>query len=677
MIELNNIIKQKSELLSVLLITIIASIIRFNGLGKWSLAVDEFYITRSIENILEFGIPQFQSGGYYNRGIVYQYLTSLLMLGGIKAEFAVRLIPVLSNIAAIPAIYLLAKKIRGKTLGIAVITVFSLSIWEIEFARFGRMYAPFQTLFLWYVYFLYQNVVENKNKAEIFLYIISAVSVFVYEGGIFLIALNFIPIFLKIKNGEFRFSIDLKNKLTYKKIIISIFILVISFLYLSFNFRTLNESNLLPLEFSQSIINSVSSGKFRIPIIFANYIPINFIWLSISLIVLAASLMFAVYIVRSKNINVFLKVTLFVLLLLSLINLLGLIILVILCAISLNWLKFGDLKKKEIIFTGICVISIISLYFVLAISPSVYSQITGVGEVAGLAARIKYVFKALVNYPYLYELFALYRDTLPMFTFISIFVLTAGAVYLIFTNNKNDLGFRFLGLLSFGLIFAVTFIKTLAFDTRYAFFLFPLWMVLTISILYLVCENLFNKNIRKIVFPIVILIYLMLSEDFNFDHILNVSSSENNFRNNVTREQSIHYYSRFDINGAATIINKNAKDEDLIILQEKSASFYLEKDAVVLADYRSPLFKDYSIAEGKKERWTNLPMIYKTSDFVELLDNSEKTIWLVVNTFWKNAQLNEIDFYNRYKTSIVFTGADKYLRVYKISPAIKNKEDLD
>ena len=90
---------------------VIGIYIRLKGLGKWPLAVDEYYIIQSAQNIIQHGLPQFTNGGYYDRGILMQYLIVPLLQLGIKPEFAGRIIPLLSNLVAIPALYLIAKKV--------------------------------------------------------------------------------------------------------------------------------------------------------------------------------------------------------------------------------------------------------------------------------------------------------------------------------------------------------------------------------------------------------------------------------------------------------------------------------------------------------------------------------------------------------------------------------------
>ncbi len=61
---------------------------RFSGLGVWPLTTDEYFIVRSVDNILQHGIPEFNCGGYYMRGLTLQYLIASLLALGTQPEFA-------------------------------------------------------------------------------------------------------------------------------------------------------------------------------------------------------------------------------------------------------------------------------------------------------------------------------------------------------------------------------------------------------------------------------------------------------------------------------------------------------------------------------------------------------------------------------------------------------------
>src|ERR1700733_4537770 len=133
---------------------------RFVGLGKWPLAIDEYYFARSVQNVLHFGIPEFPCGGLYVRGVLLQYGSALLQWVGLSAELAPRLIAAVCSLIALPAVFKIGRRMGGRDVGLIAVAVLALSVWEIEIGRFGRMYAPFQALFAWYIVFFLDYVID-------------------------------------------------------------------------------------------------------------------------------------------------------------------------------------------------------------------------------------------------------------------------------------------------------------------------------------------------------------------------------------------------------------------------------------------------------------------------------------------------------------------------------------
>jgi hypothetical protein len=175
---------------------------RFWGLGKWPLAIDEYYFARSVQNVLHFGIPQFPCGGLYVRGLLLQYATAGLQWAGLSAELAPRLIAAVSSLVALPAVYRIGRRLGGPETGLLAVAVLGLSVWEIEIGRFGRMYAPFQALFAWYVVFFLEYVIDRKGRALAPLLILSVLGLAVWEGGVFLVLTNFLPPFIAHPDGR-------------------------------------------------------------------------------------------------------------------------------------------------------------------------------------------------------------------------------------------------------------------------------------------------------------------------------------------------------------------------------------------------------------------------------------------------------------------------------------------
>ncbi len=177
---------------------------RFKGLGVWPLGVDEFYISRSIDNILRSGLPRFSCGGYYNRGVAYQYLVAGLRLCGFSAETAGRSIAAVCSVAVLPAAYLIGKRLRGPLAGWLTVIILCVSIWEIEMARFARMYAPFQAVFAWYAVFYLRYTLDARREGLIAMAALSVLGALTWEGGVVLGVANLWAIVLAHGHGRLR-----------------------------------------------------------------------------------------------------------------------------------------------------------------------------------------------------------------------------------------------------------------------------------------------------------------------------------------------------------------------------------------------------------------------------------------------------------------------------------------
>src|SRR5579871_3764154 len=174
---------------------------RFWGLGKWSLAIDEYYFERSVQNILRIGIPRYACGGYYVRGLVLQYLCALLQLAGLTPELAPRLIAAVSSLLTWPAAWLLARRIGGRSIALLTVLLLAISIWEVEIARFGRMYAPFQAVFAWYLVAYLAVAIDRNRRAVAPLLLLTLLGVLVWEGGAFLVIVNLLLPFVGNPRG--------------------------------------------------------------------------------------------------------------------------------------------------------------------------------------------------------------------------------------------------------------------------------------------------------------------------------------------------------------------------------------------------------------------------------------------------------------------------------------------
>jgi hypothetical protein len=75
---MNGIAKWRWPILGGLPFGFLVWTLRLDGLGERSLAWDEYYFAQSVGQILEQGVPAFETGGYYPRGLPLQYANAAI-----------------------------------------------------------------------------------------------------------------------------------------------------------------------------------------------------------------------------------------------------------------------------------------------------------------------------------------------------------------------------------------------------------------------------------------------------------------------------------------------------------------------------------------------------------------------------------------------------------------------
>lgn len=172
---------------------------RLDGFGTRPLAIDEYYSARSVELILQSGLPAYPGGGYYFRGPILQYLTaaSVWLFGA--TEFAFRLPALIFNLLSIPLAYLYARRFASVPVAMAVAIALLVSSWDVEFARFGRMYAPFQFMTLLFLLTVDITYFGGRWRWRYLPHAVYILAVLTHELGVLLAPLLFLPLVL---NGE-------------------------------------------------------------------------------------------------------------------------------------------------------------------------------------------------------------------------------------------------------------------------------------------------------------------------------------------------------------------------------------------------------------------------------------------------------------------------------------------
>jgi hypothetical protein len=481
------------------------------GLGKWPFSGDEFHTVQSVRHILESGFPEFPFGGYYMRGLLLQYLMAFSSVLGLKEEFGYRLVTVVFNLSALPAVYLLGKKISGTTVACVATAVFSLSLWEIEFARYARMYSPFQAVFIWYVYFLYKAVIDGESKARGWMLGLSLLSLVLYEGGIFLLVLNFLPLFFE--NG--------KRQLRYTFFCLGFFLA--GFLFLTAGFGASGASPSLPTGYPPS----GSGGRtVLLPTIFGfQALENGGIPGAVFSIFFLANLLLVLFLFKGKHVDSRdrrRRLCFSAIVLTCAMNLFLLAILIGLVFLAFEWISIEDAKTSVgRIAVGA---SLFNLTFVSAMYFSVNVQgiqsLEQISEVAREFLRISFKYPNLLN-KVIYPLFWTY----PVHFYMFLSIIIAFSYFLLFGHIKHRFESKFFFSLFILLLLLTSVIKTPYEATRYTFFAYPFIIIIFSTSLKFIADLFFkNNNLSNIFLVMCLGLFLFFSEDFRINHMFAIDS---------------------------------------------------------------------------------------------------------------------------------------------------------
>lgn len=642
---------------------------RLKGLGDWSFTNDEYYLAQSARYIMQTGLPKFPCGGYYTRGLLYQYIMVPFIAIGFKPELAFRLVPVLSHIAALPGLYLLSRKVSGKIGACLIVSVFSLSIVEVEISRFARMYLPFQAIFIWYVYFLNKFMLENNPKSFRWMLALSAISPFLFEGGIFLSLLNF-------------FLIIDKNKISTIRVISAVCIFLMAYVYLSNDFRffPIGKQAYFPPELP---IMHGNRNTFFFPYFFASALQNRMEWLIPLLILTVFSAWNLFKISRDSSLSILPKLCLAICIALSLCNLFGLLALTILILLLLNIVKIGDLKDRLFRPFTIPISANLVFYTLLGIAnlgtigplansnnnyfdPLIYIILERIPPNAAYLSKILNLLIALFYYPTgLPGIFYVWTKVSPVLIVFTTCCFLFGIFDAILRERKVPSFFKFNASV---FLFLLLVVSALAIDkgTRYTFFLYPIFILLSIDGLKRLSSIIFKSPFKvNITTFIIFFSVFIISNDFSLNHLYHYNTPKFVFKIGFRPKVKSHLIMRRDYKGVADYIDKNALPDDIVISAHQTVQYYTSAVGYILLGYKNNSFGAYSSCGGKKERWTNANLLYKTDQLFDLIKHSNKNIWIVVNVL--SPRYDESAVINKYSNNLVYLAQDQTLGIFKIS----------
>jgi hypothetical protein len=587
---------------------------RFKGLGTWSLAWDEYYLAQSIQFVLHTGLPQYPCGGLYSRGVLLQYLAALLQLGGLSPELAPRLIAALCSLLSILAAFRIAQRSGGTRVALIVVTILALSVWEVEIARFGRMYAPFQAVFLWYVVFLLDYVVDGRRKALIPMLMLSVVGVLVWEGGALLALANFLPPFL---SGTGRLS---RQDWKYLAGVAVLFVPL--YWFATADLRVMGTDNTLPPDYREPPDTPLSllDGAVSPWHVLAHH-PV---WLAPAVVVLAAMafalrwlwsfrgrpvalLGLAAALAAAAAQQFFLSASIVVLLLL------------------MRAVEPSSLKRA----TPFQLAILASLVFWGVFSWSIPDW----HDRASPARSVALIIYEFFGFPdFIRQVILPWAHAVPVLGAALFVLLGVGIVRTIKSDTDMRDSKRIVLVVLVALLVAASGASTPRHETRYVFFLYPLALIVAVTTIDQLAALWKRADLAPALAATICLVGFVLTEDFKPMHLLHIDRADIIFRQGMPSAEASQYPTRADLRGAALWLDAHvARNTDLVVNSFPGVDFYYRNTDFFFMETDDSRFESWSCQAGSVDRWSNRPLLYS----IRMLDTAARTrprVWLVIES---------------------------------------------
>jgi len=643
--------KYRDLLISAVLVGL-ALLIRAPGLGKWCVTSDEYFLSQSVSFIQQSGIPKFPSGGYYTRGILYQYMMAIPVEYFQNREFALRLLPLLFGVLTISMVYIFCRSMLPVLPSFLCSLLLLFSSWHIEFSRFARFYTAFQFIFFVFLYSLY------SKKSPYILWAIAFLAIFIYEGSIFL---PFLLLTLFILDDKY----NIPGKL-YKIIFLSISLVSINYIVNGMNWRDFHVENALPVAMASTAHVSTAYASFmnKLPFIVPSLELHTFVFRSKATVLLYILVLFYTGYVLSvlygrikKDDAKWIYFYFLVILLLQLLHqylLLGFILVIL-------WIN--NPKTKTLYYDSI---RLLFSHFIL-------TTIFWISMIL-LSHNGNKILYYLVGYPSIKSLIILpYLSSVPLWGIVAFSVILISVVHSIISKPGDPNRFVLTVLLL--CVFLLSILKVPEKSTRYSFFFYPLIFILGYIELNSLIYWFKNKKIGynyKYLYTILLCVPVFLfisTEDYNRLHILDVSKKEINFRMGKYKKYQEHWYERFDYETPAIYINNSYQSGDIVIIDSNPFANYLKVPLYFFSPTNTYWFRQFSRKLGTEEIWSGSPMISSVPSIIKLIPkNIENYLWLIAQDQISGGY-RIVDIAREYDLNVSneYSGIDKRFKVWKIS----------
>jgi hypothetical protein len=568
---------------------------RFKGLGIWPLGVDEFYISRSIDNVLRTGLPAFPCGGYYLRGLVYQYLVAGVRLTGRTPEFAGRFVAAACSVATLPAAYLLGKRIQGPVTGWVVVIILSLSVWEIEMARFARMYAPFQAVFVWYLVFCLRYAVDKERGALGWMIALSVLGVLTWEGGVLLGIANIVAVLLSHEHGRLKAA-------EWKRL--AALVLLLGLLVVAGTNDLRGGGGAEAADAQVGVAAGPAHQALHFVADWAAALTQHPAW-SCGWLLISGLACFSAAWIWSLRRRPLAALSLCAALAAAAAHLFTLAAGIIAVSLLMQLIAPRELTERRARYFPMT----LACYFVFWLAFYHWTGVAASEPIVGGGAMPPLV-QHLFGFPDVYDTMVRpWGRTMPVLS-----ILLGFALIFVFWDSLAKQGdypgpMAVLLTLILVMVIIIGVTPTGRIETRYTFFLYPVLISLAVAAAMIAVQRLkFLRGASLLASAAIPLLCFGATEDFQPRHLAAVDSADVNFRVGMSAARAEHYYPRNDMRAVGEWLAAHVRPDDVVISGIPNLGEYYNGFDYFYLDAEDNRYDAYLCRDGRTERWTNHPI---------------------------------------------------------------------
>jgi hypothetical protein len=592
---------------------------RCKGLRAAPLAVDEYFIVRSTQNVLHHGWPVFDCGGVYSRGLLLQYLAVLLDLLGLPAGVTPRFISAACSLLALPAAFIVGRRVHNATVGWLAVVVLALSVWETEMARFGRMYAPFQTVFLWYLVYFLRRVVDQDRRADGPMIALTLLGTLIWEGGVFLALANFIPPFLQNRAA----NLSRRDWISLLKFVP---VIGISYWFVTTDFRMFGNELALPLDYDPAVADAPANPLSGSPSLWAALVT-HPTWFALALVPLAASALAGRTLwLRAEP---FLTTAGLAAALASAVAHQFLVAAAVLLLLPLfrfsSWRQLTSPAARRVYMA-------IGVWLAFWLGVICVSWHRPVG--AALWKTVLSFLFPLISLPdFADQILRPWAGAVPVLGAGLLLLVVAGFVRVLRREEPGVSAERAVLALFFCLLLAACASDTPRHETRYVFFLYPVAVVVALTAVASLVEHFAAHRPAALLTSVVGLGAFMLSEDFDLRHLLTIDQPTSIFRSDLKPTQQAHLVVRDNTPALAQWLRRHtAGNGNVVVSAYQSLDYYDANVDFFYVDRSDFNFESYSCRHGTVERWSNRPLLQSLSALAAVISENSATYLVTYST---------------------------------------------